>query len=184
MKPYLISEYIDQHLTPILYVLNRVGRPVNRYNLLKILYFADKLCLSKYNRKVTNDWYEKKEYGPVAFHSYAILKAIEGRNSFLPSKKLKEFIRWDGLHCFEAINKVDLERFSSIEMECLDEAILENINLTFDELLDKSHDEAYKNTDSLNTEIDKYDIAKAGGANEEQIEYMREIEYFERLEWR
>lgn len=176
-------ESINTHLNPILYILNRVNKPLNRYNILKILYFADQYGLAKYNQKITGDWYEKQPYGPVAYHSYDILKAVEGRNDFLDKNYLSQFIRKVGKHDFEALVKVDLDEFSGIQMECLDLAIEENKDLDFNELYHKSHDEAYHNTELLFDEISIYDIAKAGGATDEQIAYMKEVEEFNNAEW-
>ncbi|MBS9774754.1 MAG: SocA family protein [Tenacibaculum sp.] len=170
-------------LNPILYILNRVGKPVNKYNILKILYFADQKCLVNYNQKVTEDWYEKNEYGPVAYHTYDLLKAVEGRNQFLPVDFLSSYLKKVGKHSFKALQKVDLEEFTTVQIECLNEAIDENIGLNFQQLLDKSHDDAYNVTEALYQEIDKYEIAKAGGANDEQIAYMKEMDKIQNSEW-
>lgn len=180
---YNNTSSIRSHLNPILYILNRVEKPLNKYNILKILYFADQYGLVKYNQKITGDWYVKQHYGPVAYHSYDILKAVEGRNDFIDREYVSQFIRKIGQHDFEAISKVDLDEFSGIQMECLDLAIEENKDLDFRELLNKSHDDAYHNTDSIYDEICIYDIAKAGGATDEQIAYMKEIEEFNNAEW-
>lgn len=178
-----LPQNIREHLNPILYILNKAGKPVNRYNILKILYFADQICLVKYNQEVVTDWFEKQEYGPVAYHTYDLLKAAEGRNDFISQKLLNEYIVKVDKHSFKALKKVDLDEFSTIQMECLDQAIVENVDLTFEELLNKSHDDAYRLTEDLFDEIDKYTIAKAGGANDEQIAYMKEMDEIGNAEW-
>jgi|GEM_PF-1018979 hypothetical protein len=176
-------EKITKFLNPILYILNSVGGPLNKYNILKILYFADQYGLVEYNQKVTEDWYEKNPYGPVAYHAYDIMKAVEGRNELLDKKFLSEYLQKTGEHNFVALQKVDLDEFTKIQIECLDKSIAENKNLSFNELLKKSHDQAYEETGNMWDEIDIYSIAKAGGANDEQIAYLREKEEFNNDEW-
>ena len=176
-------ENINKFLYPIVYILNKVNAPVNKYNILKILYFADQKCLVNYNQKVTEDWYEKMEYGPVAYHTYDILKALEGRNQFLPLEYLNSYIEKVDLHSFQAKKKVDLDEFTKIQIDCLNEAIEENKDLSFQQLLDKSHDDAYHVTEGLFQEISKYEIARAGGANEEQISHIKELDSLSIAEW-
>lgn len=180
---YLNENKIMDYLNPVMYILNRVDKPVDKYNLLKILYFADQKSLVKYNKKVTIDWYEKNEYGPVAYHTYDLLKAIEGRNDFIPKYLFEGYIKKQGRNSFKALRKVDLDDFTNIQIECLNSAIEENVNLSFKELLKKSHDTAYHKTPNLYREIDKYEIAKAGGANPEQIAHMREMDEIHNSEW-
>lgn len=176
MEAYLNSAEVAELLRPTLYILNKVNHPVNQYNLLKILYFADQKSLAKYNRPVTKDLYHKLQYGPVPSHTYNILKTVNEKNN--PAEKYVKRIKKNH---FIALQQVDLDEFSVSEIECLDQAIEENIHLSFNQLKDKSHDWAYENTQG--SIISKYDIAKAGGATQEQIEYMKEIDVFQDSEW-
>jgi len=49
----------------ILYIIQKLGGSVNQYNLMKILFEADKYHLNNYARPVTGDTYIAMEYGTV-----------------------------------------------------------------------------------------------------------------------
>lgn len=159
---------------PILYILNKVSYPVDLYHLVKILYFADKECLSKYGISITGDTYEKMNYGPVPTNSYSLLDAVKGNSPLANPEDFSAYLKHVGNHYFIATSKVNLEEFSQVEMECLDHSIDENLHKSFDELKEKSHDEAYHSAKLPYDNISLYDIAKAGGATSEQIAYMKE----------
>lgn len=50
---------------------------VNKYNLMKIIFAADKYHLNKYGRSVTGDYYINMEYGTVPSN---IKNIIDGNN--------------------------------------------------------------------------------------------------------
>ena len=55
----------EKTLEAILYVAQKLGGKVNRYNLMKIFFEADKYHLNKYARPITGDIYIAMQYGTV-----------------------------------------------------------------------------------------------------------------------
>jgi hypothetical protein len=64
--------------------------------------------------------------------------------------------------------------FSESDIECIDKSIEENKYLTFDELLEKSHDSAYKKA-TKDDKISLSEIAKAGGTSKEMLSYIKTL---------
>ena len=60
------------------------------YKILKILYFADKLHLSKYGRFISGDYYIAMKHGPVPSRSYDIIKIARGENPNIYDIDIKE----------------------------------------------------------------------------------------------
>lgn len=68
-------------------------------------------------------------------------------------------------------SKFDMDIFSESEIECIQDSIEENKNLSFKLLRDKSHDFAWKSA-NRDESISAFDIARSGGANDELLKYM------------
>lgn len=112
----------------------------NAYHIMKAMYFADKYHLQKYGRQVNGNKYIAMDMGPVPSEMYDFIKAI--RNHFITG--------------FEPVNHhhiacnadPDTDWLSESDMEALDFGINEVKGLSMGAVMDKSHDEAYRNTDS------------------------------------
>lgn len=146
-------------LHSLLYVINSMGK-VDKHKLFKILYFADIKHLLNYGRPIAGDTYLKMDFGPVPSFSKEL---VEG--------KISEF---NVIHIIESYQCItdklsDPDQLSESDIECLNESISENTNLTFDQLTDKSHDFAYFASDWI---IDPLDMAKAGGADQNTLHYI------------
>ena len=122
------------------------------YKILKILYFADKLHLSKYGRFISGDYYIAMKHGPVPSRSYDIIKIARGENPNIYDIDIKELF---DVKDNDLIPKrsAKIEYLSETDKECLDMAIEENKNLSFNQLKEKSHDKAFKHTENENDEI-------------------------------
>ncbi|WPO89856.1 Panacea domain-containing protein [Chryseobacterium sp. HR92] len=161
--------YNSSHI--MLYVLNKANKPLDFHKLFKIMYFADQKHLSKYGRKITEDYYVKMPNGPVPSASYDILNMIKkNRNS---ESSLHNYFKIIGRYEVEALCTYDEDELSETDMWCLDESISENINLSFTQLTDKSHDRAWE---SAQFSLNEYLIARAGGASQDMINYMKHME--------
>ncbi len=64
-----------------------------------------------------------------------------------------------------ATQKEDLDELSKSDIECLSSSFYENQELSFEELIEKSKDNAWKNADNDN-QMNIEEIANTGGANE------------------
>lgn len=142
------------------------------HKLFKILYFAEKGHLSKYGRPITWDRYIAMKDGPVPSSIYDLLKILRGDSIFSAQVDLtKEFeIRYSH-YVFLLNENLDMEIFSESELDCLQQSIEENKNLSYAILRDKSHDDAWKSSQKDDS-ISIFEIAKAGGASEELIKYI------------
>jgi hypothetical protein len=69
-----------------------------------------------------------------------------------------------------------MDEFSSSDIECLDESLVENQHLTYNQLKDKSHDSAYKSAGkNRNSEISPKDMIRVGGADDKIASYVQEM---------
>lgn len=68
--------------------------------------------------------------------------------------------------------KPDLDFLSETDIECLQESISENGNLSFDALVENSRTFAYNNT--IRNHISILDMAQERGASDDIIEYIKD----------
>jgi hypothetical protein len=69
-----------------------------------------------------------------------------------------------------AKQKPNIDTLAESNIECLNQAISENKNLTFNQLTQKSHKSAWEA--AANDEMSAIDIAREGGANDEILKYI------------
>ncbi len=142
------------------------------HKLFKILYFAERAHLSEYGRPITGDNYVAMKDGPVPSNVYDVLRALRGDSIFITSVNFaQDFEIRDRYYIFLLDDNLDMDIFSESEVECLIESIEENKNLSFTILRDRSHDSAW-NSANRNDDMSMFDIAKAGGANDELVKYI------------
>lgn len=161
----------------LLYIVNKLGGRVNFHKIFKILYFADQKHLVKYGDLIIDDAYMAMENGPVPSLVYDGLKSVKEDSRYIArevSDIFKSAVSVDG-HIVTAEKDPDLDELSSSEIECLDESIKENKNLSYGRLKDKSHDLAWQ-FGKRNFEIPVEKIAEAGGADKEMIKYVKEVQ--------
>lgn len=172
----------EKAINSMLHICNSLGGTWDKYSLLKILYFAEQKHLVKYARTITGDNMIAMEYGPVPSISY---------NEIKYSKVNPEYFEIED-NIVIAKSSANLEYLSNSDLECLNESISENKNLSFGALKDKSHDSAYDWTvDNLgvNQTIPYIEIAKAAGATSEMISYIQNnlesfnFDFNEQLAW-
>jgi uncharacterized phage-associated protein len=169
-------------LATILYVAHQLGqkspeRRADLYKLLKVLYFADKKHLARYNRAISGDFYVAMGDGPVPSRIYDMLKFIRRDGYFTSAtpgftEHLKAALQFSDHITVIPTEEPDLEELSESDIECLDEAIDQHRAFTFGQLKAKSHDEAYNSADYDNC-ISFEEIAKSGGADETMVGYVR-----------
>jgi len=136
----------------VLYIIENGTQPTF-HHVSKVLYFADKKHLERYGRFICGDSYIAMKNGPVPSGVYDLLKIVRGDLSpiFYPPQ---EFI--DGIH--QAIDilgrysiiirrKPDTDMFSDSDIECLNNSIKKYGNLSFSQLTELSHDNAWKSAD-------------------------------------
>jgi len=156
----------------LLYITYHVS---DLYKSLKILYFADKLHLSRYGRFISGDRYIAMKNGPVPSESYDILKAAkrEGVMKYYTSEFSSDFEVID--NCIKPKREPNVSFLSESDIECLNQSIEENKQLSFGALKDKSHDFAYENTENENDEIPLELIAQSLDNKDEVLEHLKTL---------
>ncbi len=135
---------LRKEINTALYVLDMLGE-IDFHKLFKILYFAEQKHLVNYGSTIIEDTFLAMDHGPVPSKLYDILKAVKGESIF-ESDKFDKYFKVCG---HKLINKLkpELEYLSASEIECINESIEENKNLSFSRLKSKSHGFAYKQAD-------------------------------------
>lgn len=120
----------------VLYVLSK-QKSVNMYNVLKVIFEADKRHLNAHGRPVTGDTYIKMEYGTVPSAIYDMFKDDP---SFLAALNLETypFVR-QNFH-LSATRNPNLDYLSKSDIDSLDQGIdAYPLNMPFGEVKDKNH---------------------------------------------
>jgi len=156
----------EKSLAVIQFVISKLGGTLNLHKLFKILYFAEEKHLSRYGREILEgDFFSPLPDGPAPSRLYDFLKSV--RNGSAQQDSLT-FVSAKDVR----INRSpDLDILSKSEIDCLDESISENKNLSYGQLKNKSHDEAYE-TNRNEYEISIVDMAKTAQASEEMLKYI------------
>jgi uncharacterized phage-associated protein len=157
-------------INSLLYILNKIdSRTTDTHQLFKILYFAERKHLSLYGKPITDDSYVAMKFGPVPSLAFNIVNCCKG-DEFLDDSIIEasKLISAEG-YSVTASSETDLDWLSKSEIKCLDESFSENIDLSFTQLTNKSHDSAW---DKAIHYMEKLEIAKAGGADESLLSYI------------
>jgi uncharacterized phage-associated protein len=154
----------------ILYVLNEIREGVDFLKLFKIIYFANQKHLVNYGRSIIDDKFVAMQNGPVLTDTYNKLRS--DHFDFIDRNP-------EGGYMIFAKELPDMDELSESDIECLKYSIEDNKNLTFGELSEKSHDSAWhlvwdSRGDKNSIPMDLIEIARAGGANDEIIDYIKE----------
>lgn len=163
--------YGEKKITEIiLYILTKTGG-VDQYHLFKIMYFAEMKHISKWgNRFIQDDFYAMK-YGPVPSKIYDALKSID--HSLL-SDNIKS-AEQDASNTLIALRTADTRYISKSEIEVLDESIADNANLTFSQLMQKSHGYAWKEaSEKRHNKINTIAMAKEMKVEDSMLAYINE----------
>ena len=163
----------------LLFVVNQLEE-ADLHKVFKILYFADEEHLARFGESITGDEYIAMKFGPVPSFTYDIFKAVRSDGYFY--EELKDFYAAFEIKDTQIkTNQVpDLDELSSSTINCLIKSILENQDLSFNKLTQKSHDLAWEKADTNNC-INIFSMAEAGGANEIMLQYIAEQKEIQNL---
>ncbi|MCP3899656.1 MAG: DUF4065 domain-containing protein [Desulfobacteraceae bacterium] len=152
------------------------------HKILKIIYFADQAHLVEYENPITFDRYYVMDHGPVASETYNIMKMIKGEDTLFFQDEWLDYLAIKDKHLLIPLKQPDFKVLRKTAILCLDKSIETHKAMHFKELRDKSHDSAYMKTIEKNEEdgdifkkstIPYSDIAEAGGADEQTLEYIK-----------
>ena len=130
----------------ILYLASRSKYPTF-HHIFKLLYLADRCHLARYGRLIYGDCYVAMKHGPVPSSTYDILKSIRHESAFAPTKEMASSISVRGNHHIVAMRPANLEWLSDSDIECLDEALRKYDAMSFEQLTNLTHDDAWKSAD-------------------------------------
>jgi len=141
----------DHHkaIAAMLYLASKKpDRVIGYYELVKLMYFADKKYFQKRGRTITSDEYARMDHGSTGSATYDLLKEALGKKT--PHSALRAFVcrhlvvegEYPNLFV-RALVAPDLDDLSPMEIQTLDEVFQEDGGKTFDELKAKAHDAAW-----------------------------------------
>ncbi|MHC8509664.1 MAG: Panacea domain-containing protein [Rhodospirillales bacterium] len=116
---------------------------ITLHTVSKVLFFADRRHLNAYGRPVLGDKYAAMDYGPVPSATYEILKGDPIAVEALGGGPLPFEVR--GNFHVHAARAAETALLSESDVECLAASLAENGDLSFSQLVEKSHnDPAYR----------------------------------------
>ena len=171
-----------------LYILKKCGA-TDYIHLFKILYFAEKEHYADYGKRITMDTFIAMEHGPVPSFLYDALKLVtkqEKANSTSLLWVIANAITPGSAelnYYFAAAEEPDMDELSKAEIASLDKSIAEHKDMSPWDVSEKSHDEAWHDAwDKMqNSAMNQYKIAKAGGASDGLVEYLKEQDALDNL---
>lgn len=142
----------EKAVEAILYITQRLPKSSQTfYFVLKMLYFADIAHLQKYGRFICGDRYIAMKSGPVPSGSYDLIDEARGKSWLLIADHVRNAFDVRPDNTVVPLRNPDLDLLSKSDVEFLDKSIAENGHLTFGQLKDKSHDQAYEAADANDT---------------------------------
>lgn len=148
-----MHRYLDAEkaLEVIVYISKKTD---NLFNIVKTLYYADKLHLQRYGRLITGDKYIAMDDGPVPSGAYDLIKVVRGDDFSFdpkitnahPEKAIEATVKNKKTYVYPLRSPI-LDLLSESDIECLDEAIHQFASMPSNELWQIVHQEkAYNKT--------------------------------------
>jgi len=172
-----------------LYIIHKFGE-VDILRIFKILYFAEKEHYANFGSRIINDTYYAFEKGPVPSTLYDAIKITKGKKSSSTNPYINEISRSLCIGSDVSVDYViaakelpDMTELSKSDIACLDTSFIENKDLDYNALSEKSHDIAWSDAwnRNKNSAINPILIAKAAGVNDAMLEYIKENELIDEL---
>lgn len=167
-----------------LFILKHTGTS-DLISLYKRMYFSQKVYLARYGRPIFEDSFRARPRGPVpSFTAHALSCAFSGNPETTPEVRhfndAFAFNETNGIKFVSSILEPDLKKISGMEQKTLLDIIDQTKNLSSDELSELSHDDAWatafnrSKNDPADNYISMVNMAKAGDASEDAINYIRQ----------
>ena len=167
----------------VLYILKNSTSSMKHsvYHLVKTAFLAQQKHLAKYLCPMFNDRIVALQFGPVPSDIYNALKIARGDDK-ARSFNLNEHLHlvYDAVafdeEAFEALEEPDLDYLFDASVECLDEALRQVSEMSFEKILNVTHKgewlRAYENP--VDKTMNYIAIAEEGGADEASLAYLKE----------
>ena len=172
-----IQTIFDENKTiqAVLYIITKLKRK-DIHKIFKILYFSDREHLSEYGRTITGDRYIAMNDGPVPSNLYDIFKSVRGDGYFKDDGKFGAYFSVIGNDLIKANKEPELKMLSKTDIACINHSLQLYGEMSWDEIREKSHDYAWRNT-TINHPIQFEDIIRETGGDDEYVNYIREQSY-------
>lgn len=156
----------------VAYIASKLPERGNMYKVLKVMYFADKEHLRRYGRMIFGDRYIALRHGPVPWSAYRRVSNVRDGLISADTKPEPLFMVAADHTIVPLLNAdLDLECFSDSDLECINNEIDICAPLSFRELKQRSHDDAYRSADE-NDEMSMESIAAAAAQTQEERELL------------
>ncbi|MFI3262032.1 MAG: Panacea domain-containing protein [Rikenellaceae bacterium] len=163
---------LEKSIHAALYVASKVKRK-DFHKIFKVIYFADREHLSNYGVPITGDLYIAMSDGPVPSFLYDIFKVIRG-DSYYSKRDYSKFSQYfvvKNWNFIEPKTTANLDYLSESNIEELDKSIELYGSLSWDEIREKSHDYAWRNT-AKDHIISLEQIMLENGETDDYIQYI------------
>ncbi len=166
----------EKAIAAILHIVSEVQQrgetKIGFHKIFKILYFADRKHLAQWGRPVTGDYFVAMNYGPVPSNIYDMLKSAKGDSSFIDQDKYNDYFEIYGGHWVKTKQSADMDVLSESDLKALHRAIEKNAHLDFSQLVQMSHDQAWRSA-TKDGKISYKRMALEEGADSEMLAYIR-----------
>jgi len=166
----------EKAMNALLYIITEI-KDAGIHQSFKTLYRAEQNYIREYGRTILGDTFTKMVDGPAPSHVYDLIKmandTYEGRWLGIAGKIYAKANLQVNDKLLYALVAPDLDFLAETEKASLDAAIEACRNKSFGDLREESHDEAWHSA-TMGRSMDIVRIAKAGGADEDTIEYLLE----------
>lgn len=173
MTPTYYSDFNEKKaLNAVLYIASKLKRK-DFHKIFKVLYFADRNHISEYGRSISGDIYIAMDDGPVPSKLYDIFKSVRGDSYFKDNgyfSKLIQIINWDLINPLQEPN---LKTLSKTDVKHLDNSLEKYGDMSWDEVREKSHDYAWRNT-VKNNPISLDNLVRESGNEDGYLDYLKE----------
>lgn len=169
----------------VLYILQFFKDGVDYIKLFKIMYFAQQEYLATYGLTLDDDNFKCRLKGPVPALTYKVVKMVENGASFAETPDLKSFadaISIGADQIIHAKKKPNMDYIADMEKDQLDKTIAKYRDMSSEDLSKLSHDSAYKaakrrmRLDPQKDMLTLIEIAKAGGADKDMLDHIRDVQ--------
>jgi uncharacterized phage-associated protein len=130
----------DRVLEAIVYIMNE-RQNLSQYEIVKSIFFADRIHLNQFGRPITFDSYVAMEQGPVPSLTYDLLKPGDNFRSLYKQNPPWVYSSNGRINRFRAVRQANLDILSKTDLEALKEGLSTVITLPRAELEKKLHDD-------------------------------------------
>lgn len=132
----------------ILYIISKGC--YNMYNILKVIYFADKERLSTVGSTMFKESYKAMPAGPVPCGAYDLLKDVRDNRCLHYDVELPFDFDGDDTNIVYGQREPDMGLLSRVDVKCLDDSITKYGDMSFPKLKNISHEQDDYNAVGLN----------------------------------